>query len=132
MKKKVKSSSLDFEITFYERLVKDNPYFIDALIPLADAYTKVGKFKKGLAIDKKLARLKQHDPMIFYNLACSYSLLNMAREAFKALRKAISLGYADLRYLQHDPDLEYIHQDSQFKEIEKLIKKRESLPKKRY
>ena len=116
-----RSQTLEFEIAFYEKLIKENSDFIDALIPLADAYTKIGKYKKGLEIDKKLARLKNTDKTVFYNLACSYALLEMINEAFEALNKAVSLGYNDLSYLQKDPDLENIRRDDRFKKIVKQI-----------
>ena len=48
-KNRVKEDSLAFEISFYERILAEDPDFIDALIPLADAYTKHGLYKKGLA-----------------------------------------------------------------------------------
>ncbi len=110
----MKSNSLDFEIKFFEGLVKDNPKFIDALIPLAEAYTKKGFHKKGLVVDKRLARLRKNDPIVHYNLACSYALLGQKKEALLALQKAIRLGYADFAYLRKDKDLKSLHNDPAF------------------
>lgn len=110
----MKSNSLDFEIRFFEGLVKDNPRFIDALIPLAEAYTKKGLHKKGLTIDKRLARLRKSDPVVHYNLACSYALLSQSKEALSALRKAIELGYSDFNYLLKDKDLKNIQNHPDF------------------
>ena len=118
------SKSLQFEIKFYENLVTKDPDFIDALIALGDAYTRIGKYKKGLEIDKKLARLKRDDETVYYNLACSYALLEMPNEAFRALDKSIDLGYHDLVHLQKDPDLNNIKTDSRFTEIVTQFKKR--------
>lgn len=110
----MRTSSVDFEIKFFEGLVKDNPRFIDALIPLAEAYTKKGLHKKGLTIDKRLARLRKSDPVVHYNLACSYALLNQKKEALQALRKSIELGYDDFAYLLRDKDLKSLNQDPDF------------------
>ena len=118
------SKSLQFEITFYENLLKKDPNFIDGLIALGDAYTKSGKYKKGLEIDKKLARIKGDDETVFYNLACSYALLEMPNEAFAALDKSIELGYRDIGHLQKDPDLNNIKTDSRFTHIITQIKKK--------
>ena len=43
---KVMKEQLDFEISFFERLVKKDPDFVDALIPLAEAYTRKGFTKR--------------------------------------------------------------------------------------
>ncbi|MCM8776149.1 MAG: hypothetical protein NC930_07380 [Candidatus Omnitrophica bacterium] len=107
----------DFEISFYERLVKEKPLFVDALIPLAEAYTRKGLYRKGLKVDKLLSKLCKDDPIIHYNLACSYALLGHKKSALRALAEAIRLGYRDLGYLRRDPDLKNLHQDSKFQKL---------------
>ena len=94
-----------FEIRFYEELVDSQPDFIEALSCLGDAYTKGGLFAKGLEIDLRLIELKPDDPIVYYNLACSHSLLGNIDAAFGALKKAILLGYDDFSYLAKDEDL---------------------------
>lgn len=113
----LKKNELDFEISFYEDLIKDKPDFVEALIPLGNAYTKKGAYKKGLEIDKRLAELRPDDPVVFYNLACSYSLLNMRDLSFKSLEKAISLGYNDFEYMNQDEDFNNIKTDRRFNEF---------------
>jgi tetratricopeptide (TPR) repeat protein len=113
----ISREDLDFEISFYERLLQKRPDFINALIALGDAYTKSGRYEDGLKVDKRLARLKPDDPVVHYNLACSYSLLKMAGPAFLALKKAIRLGYRDFAFMEKDPDLEYIRKDPRYKEL---------------
>jgi len=118
MKRKGKQSEqLDFEIAFYEKLLKEKPDFAEALIPLGDAYTKRGYFEKGLEVDKKLTRLKPEDPIVWYNLTCSLSLLNRTEEALDAMKKALSLGYNDIEYLLSDSDLINLRKEPFFKEL---------------
>ncbi len=112
-----KKNDLDFEISFYENLIKEKPDFVEALIPLGNAYTKKGDYKKGLEIDKRLIELRPDDPIVFYNLACTYSLLNMRDSSFKSLEKAISLGYDDFEYMNQDQDLNNIKTDKRFNEL---------------
>jgi len=109
-----KDSSASFEIEFFERLVKNKPDFIDALIPLAEAYTKAGRYRKGLAIDKRLSKLKSDDAIVYYNLSCSYSLLNMIDEAYEALEKAVGLGYRDFEHMAVDIDLLNLRKDNRY------------------
>jgi len=108
---------LDFEISFYEDLVKDKPDYVDALILLGDAYSKKGLFEKGLATDLKLSQLRPKDPTIHYNLACDYALLKDADRCLETLEKAIRIGYRDFRYMTKDPDLEFIRHDARYKEL---------------
>ncbi|MCM8801253.1 MAG: hypothetical protein NC912_04510 [Candidatus Omnitrophica bacterium] len=117
-------SDLDFEINFYERILKERPNFIEALVALGDAYTKRGFYEKGLAIDKRLVELKPYDPIVFYNLACSYSLLGLIDEAIISLKKAIRLGYRDFRWLEKDADLENLRRSPKYNQIIKLILKK--------
>ncbi|MBU1864052.1 MAG: hypothetical protein KKH94_10350 [Candidatus Omnitrophica bacterium] len=132
MKKLRNNELLQFEISFYEKLIKENPDFVDALIPLADAYTKIGKYKKGLEIDKKLVTLKHNDETAFYNLACSYALLKMTNKSFEALQKAIALGYHDIAYLQNDPDLQNIQTDTRFSKLIAHLRTQRKLLKEKY
>lgn len=108
---------LDFEITFYEKLLRAYPDFVDALIPLGHAYTQRGLFDRGLQVDLRLIALRGDDPLTWYNLACSYSLLNRLDESLKALRRAFELGYSDLAALQKDQDLKALRQSPQFRDF---------------
>ena len=106
-----------FEITFYEKLVNAYPDFVDALIPLADAYTRQGLHEQGLQIDLRLSQLKQDDPLVWYNLACSYSLLNQLDESIGALQRAFELGYRDLGDVRGDPDLLNLRQSPKHRQV---------------
>lgn len=105
---------LDFEIGFYERLLRSYPAFIDVLIALGDAYTRRGLHEQGLRVDLRLTELRTSDPLVWYNLACSYSLLQQVDESLGALRRSIELGYTDVRYFQTDPDLRHLRQSPKY------------------
>ena len=108
---------LDFEITFYEKLLRAYPDFVDVLTPLGHAYTRRGLYDQGLQIDLRLIALRGDDALTWYNLACSYSLLNRVDESLKALRRATELGYTDLAHLQKDPDLKNLRASIPFREF---------------
>ena len=86
-----------FEIIFYNGLIQKNPNFIEALVALGDLYTKAGMYKEGLSVDEKLVQLKPNDPIVLYNLACSYSLLKDIDKALRAFKGAINCGYFDFK-----------------------------------
>lgn len=113
----------DFEIIFYENLIKDRPNFIQALSCLGDAYTRKGFIREGLEIDKKLVTLKPEDPIVHYNFACSFSLLGDLEQALAELKKAVLLGYDDFPYILEDPDLENVRKHPKFQEFFQKLKR---------
>lgn len=118
MPRRSKSAELlDFEIVFYEKLLRAYPDFVDVLIPLGNAYTRRGLYEKGLEVDLKLTRLRGDDPLTWYNLACSYSLLKRVDESLGALRRSVELGYTDFHHLQKDPDLVNLRQFQPYRQF---------------
>ena len=108
---------LDFEITFYEKLLRAYPDFVDVLVPLGNAYTRRKLYEKGLQVDLRLAQLRGDDPLTWYNLACSYSLLNRINEALEVLQRSVALGYRDMEYLQKDPDMLNLRQSPKYRQV---------------
>ena len=117
MAKRRTKDDLDFEIDFYEGVLRKRKDFIPALQLLSDAYTRKGDYKKGLEIDVKLSRIRRDDPIVFYNLACDYSLLENCGKAFLSLEKAFSLGYKDISFMLQDPDLKNLRENPRFEKI---------------
>ena len=108
---------VQFEIAFYEGVVKTRPDYIEALVPLAEAYTRKGLYQKGMEIDKRLVKLCPDDPFVYYNLACSYALLARKKEALVTLRKAVEFGYADFTHMRKDQDLKSLHGEPGFESL---------------
>lgn len=106
-----------FEVQFMEELLTNDPCNEEALMVLGRTYTRRGEYEKGLAIDRRLARLRPSDPTVYYNLACSCSLLQQLEDGFVALEKAIALGYRDLGHMLKDPDLANLRQDQRFRHL---------------
>lgn len=118
---------LEFEIAFYERLLRDHPNFVEALMALGEAYTRQGWYDKGLVIDQQLTRLRSTDPIVWYNLACSLSLVNRLDDALEALRQAVALGYDDFVFLSRDPDLATLRRSPKFRRFLETLSSSRSL-----
>ena len=113
------SRDLDVKIQFMEGIVRRDPEFIEALQLLGDHYTQRGQYEQGLKVDERLSRLEPRNPLVFYNLACSYSLIGQVDEAAHALNKALALGYRDFKWLlAKDPDLRTLRKHPLFRDIE--------------
>ncbi len=115
-----------WEIEFYEDILKRNPDYVEVLAVLGGLYTGNRMYRKGLHVDQRLAQLKQDDPIVQYNLACSYSLLNQADKAIEVLKKAIELGYSDVDHMTKDTDLDNLRSDPRYVEIVDRIRCRNS------
>jgi tetratricopeptide (TPR) repeat protein len=109
----------EFEVSFFQRALEHDPENVDILVFLGDAFSKRGMVLDGLEIDKRLVRICPEEPTFYYNLACSYSLLGDVDPAFKALQKAIQLGYQNFEHLQKDADLDNLRKDRRFIELMK-------------
>ena len=113
---------LDIKIRFMEGLVRRDPDYVDALQLLGDHYTQHGRYTDGLKVDEHLAQLEPHDPLVFYNLACSCSLIGQFDRAAFALQKALQLGYRDFNWLARDPDLRELRRQPIYRDIQNKIR----------
>lgn len=119
-----KRDDIEFEIAFYENILQETPNFVEALTVLGDLYTSAGMWQKGLEVDLKLSKLRPEDAAVFYNLACSFALLNQTRLALGALTKAIDYGYDDFEHLKGDRDLDNLLKDEHFQLYIKQLEKK--------
>ena len=114
---------LDTKIEFMEGLLRRDPDYVDALQLLGDHYTQRGRFLDGLKVDERLARIEPRNALVFYNLACSYSLTDQFDRAAFALEQALSLGYRDFNWLAKDPDLRKLRKQPVYRDIQAKIRR---------
>lgn len=96
----------DFEIRFFESVLRRNPRYGRVIELLGGLYTQQGRIADGLKMDRKLVRLQPGNATAHYNLACSLALSKRRNDAVRVLRRAVQLGYHDLDWMRQDPDLE--------------------------
>ncbi len=108
---------LEFEIDFFEKIISEDPNYIEALVQLGNAYAKKGHLDKSLTIDKKLITISPRNPYGYYNLSCNYSMMGKKKMALDALEKSVDLGYSDYEHLKKDPDLDGIRRSLRFRKI---------------
>ena len=104
-----------FCLEFCGAVLERRPCHIEALALAAGCYTELGFFADGLKADRMLLSLRPGDPLVLYNLACSFSLNALPDEALAALAEAVENGYADFRHMEQDQDLAALHPDPRFK-----------------
>src|SRR5262245_16099760 len=114
---------LDVKIEFIEGIVRRDPKYVEALQLLGDHYTQRGRFEQGLKVDEQLSQLEPSNPLVFYNLACSYSLIGQVDLAAASLDKALLLGYRDFKWLAKDPDLLALRKHPIYRAIQAKIRR---------
>lgn len=115
MKTKPKvNAALRKEMEFLEALARRCPQDVAVLKALGDLYTRNGRYEDGLKMDLELSRLCPRESLVWYNLACSYALLNRTEEALASLERSIVLGYRDVRWISEDRDLDSLKKDQRF------------------
>ena len=113
------NEQIRYEIKLFETLLTQKPHYTDALIALADLYTKIGEIKKGMVLDVRLAALLPEDDTVFYNLACSYSLTGQIKKGYEALKRAVKLGYEDFEQMEMDARWEGLLGTKRYRELVK-------------
>jgi tetratricopeptide (TPR) repeat protein len=111
------SHDIEFETRFFESVHRRDPRFPDVVEILGGLYTKQGRIADGLKMDRKLVRLQPDNSTAHYNLACSLALIRRKAQALQALERAIGLGYDDVEWMQHDPDLEGVRDHPAFQKL---------------
>lgn len=111
------SKKHDFEIAFFESVLKRNPKYTEVIEILGELYTRTGRIEDGLRMDRRLVRLLPDNPNAYYNLACSLALKKRQSEAIDTLEKAVSLGYDDVDWLMQDPDLDTLKNLPDFQKL---------------
>lgn len=106
-----------FEIRLAKSVLDRDSSHVEALTILGAALTRAGRHEEALEVDLKTTTLLRNEPTAFYNLACSYSVLNRIDEAVAALRKALDLGYRDFNHLLKDDDLNNVRSDPRFRDL---------------
>ncbi|MBE36965.1 MAG: hypothetical protein CMI16_15655 [Opitutaceae bacterium] len=109
-----KTSDQEFEMTFFESVLKRSPDYTEVMEILGGLYTKHGRISDGLKMDRKLVRYLPENATAHYNLACSLALSKRKADALKSLRRAIELGYQDIEWLMQDSDLTALKEHPDF------------------
>ena len=66
------------ELRFLEGVARRKPDDVLVFKALGDLYTRIGKVDAGLQADLKLVQLCPRESEVWYNLGCSYALLEQA------------------------------------------------------
>src|SRR5262249_51361236 len=110
-----------FETGVLERVLEREPDNVQVLSALAETYTRMRRYRRGLELDRRLVAHDPLDPLFRYNLGCSLSLTGDLAAAAEALLAAFALGYRDFEHLRNDPDLRRLRRDPLYATVARRI-----------
>ena len=111
-------------IETYKRYLNDHPDDARCHMYLATDLAQINDKDNALKEANRALELNPDDPLMLYNATCFYSQLGEKESALNILERAISVGYANLEWLEKDTDLDPIRKDSKFIDlVAKLSKK---------
>ena len=117
-----KADDPDYEMRFFESVLKRDAAYTEVVELLGSLYTKHGRIADGLRMDRRLVRLLPQNATAHYNLACSLALLKRKAAALRSLRQAVELGYTDFDWMRQDPDLDGLKHDPAFNHLLEQLK----------
>jgi non-specific serine/threonine protein kinase len=106
------------------RYLEHSPRESRARIFLANSLAWLGQRDDALAEGKAAIELNPQDPVMMYNLACLYSILNEPEPAIDWLTKSVRQGRRDSEWIRRDPSFSNLRDHARFVELIAEIEKR--------
>ena len=124
IKKPIYQQSENIENRGFANKVSSDIGLASARISIGNALLKKGEYEDAEKEYLGAIRLVPKQVEAYYGLASCYALRDMKKEALDNLRLAIENGYNDWPAMQEDKNLGNIREDSWFKILAEVVKKR--------
>ena len=76
-----------------------------------------GETERALEFARKSVAIDPDDPMLLYNIACTYARLGRTDDSLTTLEHAVDKGYGHKDWVEHDPDFDSIRDTPRFQAI---------------
>jgi serine/threonine protein kinase/Tfp pilus assembly protein PilF len=87
----------------------------------ATTLAKLGNIPRALEFAAKSLSIEPDDPLVLYNVACLYALIDKREEALGYLERAVTNGFGHRESMANDPDLDSIRKTPWFQAIAQAI-----------
>ncbi len=94
-----------------------NPEDTRALILAATVNANLGRQERAVEFAERAIAVDRDDPMLLYNVACTFSVLGKTDQALDALEHAVEKGWGDRAWIEHDSDLDSIRESPRYKAL---------------
>jgi serine/threonine protein kinase/tetratricopeptide (TPR) repeat protein len=102
------------QIRLVDEHLELNPDDPRACILGAGAHARVGDAERSAFFAGRAIAADPDDPMLLYNVACTYAVLNRIDDALNALEQAVDRGFGDKGWMENDSDLDSLHGNQRY------------------
>jgi serine/threonine protein kinase/Tfp pilus assembly protein PilF len=89
---------------------------------LAAAFlARLGDLSKAVEYADRSLAIDPEDPMLLYNVACTYVALNRYDDAMNCLERAVDKGFGHKEWIDHDPDLDPLRPNMRFQALSQAM-----------
>jgi len=93
------------------------PEDVRARILLSSNLAEGGESEESIRHLQTAMVLRPNDGTTLYNAACTYGCLKIKKEALDMLKRAFASGYGNRDWAARDSDLDYLHDNPEFREL---------------
>jgi serine/threonine protein kinase/Flp pilus assembly protein TadD len=83
----------------------------------AGLHARLGETDRAIEYAERSLAIDPDDPMLLYNVACTYSLLGKTEDGLSSLERAVDKGFGHKEWIEHDSDLDPLRETARFKAI---------------
>ena len=83
----------------------------------SQSFGRLGETDRAVELVNRARAIDPGDPMLLYNVACTYAILKRTDDALDSLESAVDKGYGYKEWLEHDDDFASIRDTPRFKAI---------------
>jgi len=76
---------------------------------------------RSLELAERSLAIDPEDPMLLYNIACTYAVLGKHDDAMVCLERAVDKGFGHREWIDHDPDLKSLRDNPRFQSISQAM-----------
>ena len=104
-------------LTIMERHLELNPEDARALYLGSNALYKLGDIPRAEAWAERALAVDPNDAGVLYNVACAFGVQGQVDRAIDLLERAVENGFGHREWIEHDPDLNALHDRPRFKAL---------------
>jgi serine/threonine protein kinase/tetratricopeptide (TPR) repeat protein len=89
---------------------------------LAAAFlARLGDLAKAVEYADRSLAIDPEDPMLLYNVACTYVALGRQEDELNCLERAVDKGFGHKEWIDHDPDLDPLRENMRFQALSQAM-----------
>jgi serine/threonine protein kinase/Tfp pilus assembly protein PilF len=73
--------------------------------------------ERAVQFAERAMQVDPDDPMLLYNVACTYAQLGLVDKSLSALERAVEKGWGDPEWIKHDSDLDTLRETPRYKAL---------------